>query len=104
MKRYIFYDTAAVEDVNGKWVRYSDIVNDPGHIPSMQIIELARRLESLETSIEKGQIESNKKVWLWMSGQCRWNNMDCKCFFNNQDSMNNECSYNNCPILKGINS
>lgn len=103
MKRYnMIKPMGLCESEHGEWVRYSDIVNDPGHIPSMQINELARRLESLETSIEKGQIESNKLVFDKFKYHCYHHTTQGtggNCIMN---GCNQECAYNNCPLLKGL--
>ena len=82
------------EDINGKWVDYSEVVNDPGHIPSMQVNELCRKLESLQTSIEKGHMEAGRRVWEAMRGECGAFADDI-CYLEHHS-----CEYNNCPLLE----
>ena len=99
MKRYDLTPHGKLEEKeHGDWVRWAEVVNDKDHIPSMQINELARRLESLETSIEKGRIETKKLVWEKMKIRCE----DYERGFFFCTVTNDDCSYNNCPLLKGI--
>ena len=83
------------ENEHGDWVRYADVINDPSHIPSMQINELCRKLSGLEEAIERGHVEAGKRVWALMCKQCYWyRGGTCK------RNDYNKCEYGNCPIME----
>ena len=101
MERYNLIDGLGMtKSEHGDWVRYSEVVNDPAHIPSMQINELCRKLESLGTSIEKGRIEAKHKTWSAMTMACYCKLEKNLCDYHPGKDVN--CDYNICPFLKGL--
>ena len=62
-----------------------------------RLMGMAERMEELETSIEKGQIEAKRVVWNAMYRSCYLHYADCKC----GETMEG-CYYDGCPLLKGV--